>query len=128
MHTLTMRRIYGDSGKPVAGEFRILVDRLWPRGISKAAAALDVWEKEIAPGKDLRSWFGHDPDKFEEFSRRYRAELEANPLTPAFCEMVRKAMTTADVVLLYGAKDEEHNQAIVLAQYVQEKLRAAVTD
>lgn len=125
MHTLTIRRIYGESGKPVAGEFRILVDRLWPRGISKTAAALDVWEKEIAPSKDLRSWFGHDPDKFEEFSRRYRSELEANPLTQAFCETVRGALETADVVFLYGAKDDAHNQAVVLARYVQEKLSEA---
>lgn len=99
---------------------RLLVDRVWPRGVSKINAALDGWDKTIAPSTELRKWFGHDPEKFAEFTTRYRAELEANPDTPALIAQV--AASDQPVLLLFGAKDEAHNNAVVLKAYLEEKL------
>ncbi|MFD1392563.1 DUF488 domain-containing protein [Lacticaseibacillus jixianensis] len=101
--------------------YRLLVDRVWPRGISKVNARLDDWAKEIAPTTELRKWYGHDPEKAAEFNRRYLAELEANPATPAFLAKVR-ALKTARVLLLFGAKDEDDNNATVLSGYLKEKI------
>lgn len=90
---------------------RILVDRLWPRGVSKADAALDDWMKDIAPSTELRQWFGHDPARWAEFQRRYRSELEqhADEL-----DRIRDLARTRTVTLVYSAHDEEHNDAVVL--------------
>lgn len=90
---------------------RILVDRLWPRGLSKSNAAIDQWLKEVAPSTELRRWFGHDPDRWDEFRRRYQAELSRNPEPLAELRaMARKGTVT----LVYAAHDEHHNQAVVL--------------
>lgn len=91
--------------------FRILVDRLWPRGLSKQSAHIDLWLKEIAPSTELRKWFAHDPAKWAEFQRRYRAELK--PKQEQLATIKAQARKTR-VTLIYGAKDEEHNDAIVL--------------
>lgn len=97
---------------PAAGDgTRILVDRLWPRGVKKANAAIDVWLKEIAPSDRLRRWFGHKPERWPEFRRRYRAELKQRQQLVAD---IRAAARQGPVTLVYGAKDEEHNDAIVL--------------
>lgn len=90
---------------------RILVDRLWPRGVSKADAALDRWLKEIAPSTSLREWFGHDPARWQEFRRRYKQELQQHA---AELEELRALARHGTVTLLYGARDEEHNDAVVL--------------
>jgi uncharacterized protein YeaO (DUF488 family) len=89
---------------------RILVDRLWPRGVAKAKAGIDLWLKEVAPSTELRQWFGHDPDKWAEFEKRYRAELKANP---ALAEL-RAHARQGDVTLVYAARDQLHNEAVVL--------------
>lgn len=89
---------------------RILIDRLWPRGVSKAEAKIDVWLKEIAPSTELRKWFGHDPERWDEFPRRYRDELKENPALDELRTIVKEGKTT----LVYGAKDEAHNHAVVL--------------
>jgi uncharacterized protein YeaO (DUF488 family) len=90
---------------------RVLVDRLWPRGVRKADAAIDRWLKEIAPSTDLRRWFGHDPRRWDEFRRRYRAELSRNAdLLNELRALVRKGRLT----LVYAARDEDHNEAVVL--------------
>jgi len=90
---------------------RILVDRLWPRGVSKAEAALDRWEKDISPSTTLRKWFGHDPARWEEFRRRYAAELRQHPeLLSSLRALARKHPIT----LVYSAHDEVHNDAVVL--------------
>jgi uncharacterized protein YeaO (DUF488 family) len=90
---------------------RVLVDRLWPRGVSKTAAALDQWMKEIAPSTELRKWFGHDPERWEEFGRRYAAELHANDeLLGQLGALARQGTVT----LVYSAHDEAHNDAVVL--------------
>jgi uncharacterized protein YeaO (DUF488 family) len=90
---------------------RILVDRLWPRGVSKAKAAVDRWMKEIAPSTELRKWFGHDPDRWPEFRRRYIEELHQHP---ELLDELRALARKGTVTLLYGARDEVHNDAVVL--------------
>jgi uncharacterized protein YeaO (DUF488 family) len=98
--------------------YRILVDRLWPRGIKKENARLDLWAKEIAPTNELRKWFGHDLDKFEEFSKRYIAELEANPQKDEFLNLVKEKLQSGHVTLVYGAKDGGHNNAVILKKWI----------
>ena len=102
---------------------RILIDRVWPRGISKVNAALDDWEKDIAPSTELRKWFGHEPAKFPEFQQRYLTELAANPATAAFVAKLQQS-DAQRVLLLYGAKDTVHNNAVVLQAYLQAHLMA----
>jgi len=95
---------------------RVLVDRLWPRGVSKQQAALDVWLKEIAPSPELRAWFGHKPERFTEFSHKYLTELAHNPAVARLRELAREH---ANVTLLYGAKDPLINHAVVLQTFLQ---------
>lgn len=94
---------------------RILVDRLWPRGVSKVDAALDQWMKEVAPSTELRKWFGHDPDRWEEFRRRYSAELHQNP---ELLSQLRSLARRGPITLVYSAHDEVHNDAIVLRNVI----------
>lgn len=109
-------RVYGPQSYD---GFRVLVDRLWPRGVSKEQAALDLWAKDIAPSAELRTWFGHKPERFDEFSRRYVAELNANTYVPEFIRIIRQY---DDVILLYGAKDPSINHAVVLQRYLTDTL------
>jgi uncharacterized protein YeaO (DUF488 family) len=111
---LKLKRIYEPAA---AGDgFRILVDRVWPRGVSKSAAHLDLWMKEIAPSNALRKWFAHDPARWSEFQRRYRSELRAQPeLTRELKRLLKEHPTTT---LLFGARDEEHNQAVALRAFL----------
>lgn len=97
---------YSDDG------FRVLVDRLWPRGVSKEKAGVDLWLKEVAPSNELRKWFNHDPAKWSEFQKRYRAELKDDAALEELKELAKKHKA---LTLLYAAKDEQYNQAVVLA-------------
>jgi uncharacterized protein YeaO (DUF488 family) len=99
---------------------RFLVERLWPRGIKKSALHLDNWLKEVGPSTRLRQWFGHDPGKWDEFRRRYFAELDANPAT---WEPIVEAAQRGTVTLLYSSHDTEHNNAVALKEYLGQKLR-----
>jgi uncharacterized protein YeaO (DUF488 family) len=112
---LRIKRAYEPS-KPEDGE-RYLVDRLWPRGVRKGALALKDWLKDVAPSDKLRRWFGHDPARWDGFRLRYRAELEAHSevLLP-----LRDALRRGAVTLVYSARDEVHNQAVVLREYLLE--------
>jgi uncharacterized protein YeaO (DUF488 family) len=103
--------------------YRLLVDRLWPRGISKVNAHLDKWFKEIGPSQKLRQWFGHDPAKYADFKQKYLAELQANPVTKDFLQLVKQQLLKQDVIFLFGAKDEQHNQAVVLREFVVQQLK-----
>lgn len=97
---------------------RILVDRLWPRGVSKAAAGIDEWMKEVAPSTELRKWFGHEPTRWNEFQRRYRSELRQHDGALARIRALAKAQT---VTLVYSAHDEQHNDAVVLRDVLLEE-------
>jgi uncharacterized protein YeaO (DUF488 family) len=92
---------------------RVLVDRIWPRGVSKANARIDEWAKELAPSTELRKWFGHDPERFDEFRRRYLAELAEQR------DRVEELRRRGKVTLVYGARDPEHNNAAVLAELLR---------
>jgi uncharacterized protein YeaO (DUF488 family) len=94
---------------------RILVDRLWPRGLRREGARVDVWLKEVAPTAELRQWFGHDPTRWDEFRRRYFEELDENPAI----DELREHMRGGPVTLLFGAKDEEHNNAVALKEFLE---------
>ncbi|AZI36343.1 hypothetical protein NT2_12_01180 [Caenibius tardaugens NBRC 16725] len=116
MSNLRIKRIY-EPALPSDG-FRVLVDRIWPRGVSKTAAALDLWLKEIAPSGELREWFGHDPARFDEFATRYRSELRCRGEA---VDQLRGIAKARDTTLLYGAHDRHANQAIVLAEFLAEQ-------
>ena len=116
---IVLKRAY-EPAAPSDGQ-RVLVDRLWPRGVSKEKAAIDLWLKAIAPSTALHQWFGHDPDLWAEFQRRYRAELDANgEVVGQLKEVIQAGRTT----LVYGARDQAHNDAVVLADYMAEAISA----
>lgn len=118
---LKLERIYT---KPADLDgYRILVDRVWPRGISKEKAHLDRWMKEVAPSADLRKWYDHDVARFLEFKDRYLAEIAANPsYYNSLRAIVQEQLKSQNVILLYGTKDEEHNQAVILANKLAKDL------
>lgn len=113
---ITIKRVYEPYDKQ-DGQ-RILTDRLWPRGLTKEKAHVDLWLKDIAPSTELRKWFNHDPKKWTEFQRRYRAELSANK---ASVTALRSCFNSGRATIVYGAKDEEHNDAVVLQKYLEDK-------
>lgn len=111
------KRIYE---KPAPGDgFRMLVDRVWPRGISRQRARLDEWDRTLSPSTELRKWFGHDPGRYEEFRRRYLEELQGH--RDRLAEL-RSLARQGTLTLVYGAKDPAHNQAIVLAEVLRNGL------
>lgn len=112
-HDIRLKRAYA----PVSTDdgIRLLVDRMWPRGVSKQKIKTEAWLKEIAPSTELRQWFGHVPERWEEFRKRYARELDANP--DAVAEL-RKWLKHGRVTLVYSARDEEHNQAVALREYL----------
>lgn len=111
-----IKRVYDT---PAAADgTRILVDRLWPRGLTKEEAAIDVWLKDVAPSSELRTWFGHDPAKWEEFEARYWDELNSRM---AALDELRQQLTAGPATLVYGAKDFEHNNALVLKRYLESR-------
>ena len=115
---IAIKRIY-EPATPGDG-YRVLVDRLWPRGVSKATAAVDLWLRDVAPSTALRTWFNHDPDKWTEFRARYQAELRRNG--GALEPLVTKAKQVR-VTLVYSARDDHHNQAVVLKAFLAPRLR-----
>jgi uncharacterized protein YeaO (DUF488 family) len=115
--TIRIARVY-DAQAETAGR-RFLVERLWPRGVRRADLHLDGWPKDVAPSTGLRRWFGHDPERWPEFRRRYLAELEASPET---VQPLLDAARAGDVTLLYSARDREHNSAVVLHEHLRDRL------
>ena len=114
---LKIKRVYEKPAKDDG--WRVLVDRLWPRGMKKESAHIDVWMKDVAPTDALRKWFAHDPAKWNEFQKRYRAELSNRK--NAVAELKSIAAQHKDLTLLYGAKDETHNQAAVLLDILKNR-------
>ncbi|MFH6936304.1 DUF488 domain-containing protein [Flavobacterium sp. FlaQc-30] len=113
MKTITIKRVYDH--KTADGSYRILVDRLWPRGVRKIDLQIDEWNKEITPSPELRKWFDHKKERFEEFSRLYIQELMAKDQE---INRVRSIAKNEGVTLLYGAKDPEINHAVILMNYL----------
>ena len=110
---IRIKRVYATPG--VEDGIRILVDRLWPRGLTKEKARVDIWAKDIAPTTELRHWFHHDAGKWPEFIRRYQEELSKNPAL----QTIRNELRKGNVTLVYSATAEEHNNAVVLRDYLQ---------
>ncbi len=116
MYQLRIKRVYAAAEE--SDGYRILTDKLWPRGMTKDKAAIDEWAKEITPTNSLRQWFGHKRENFQAFTDQYIAELNANPAAPAFAKLCIELLQRHNVTLLYGAKDEECNHAIVLRNWI----------
>ena len=116
MHELKIKRIYEQVEK--TDGYRILIDRLWPRGISKNTAHLDEWAKEVAPTPTLRIWFGHKEENFEEFKTRYEEELANNPTVKAFAYRCIELLHNTDITLVYGARSKTCNHAILLRDWI----------
>ncbi|MDT6941578.1 DUF488 domain-containing protein [Brucella pseudogrignonensis] len=114
MQTISIKRIY-EAPAPEDG-FRLLVDRVWPRGMTKEKAAIDLWDKGIAPSSELRKWFNHEPAKWDAFQMKYRVELATKEDA---LKRLLEASAGKPITLLYGAKDEQHNQAIVLRDFLK---------
>jgi uncharacterized protein YeaO (DUF488 family) len=111
---ILLKRVY-EPPSPDDGT-RILVERLWPRGVNKQQAAIDHWAKEVAPSPELRKWYGHDPDKWDEFRRRYRAELDDNG---EVLDDLKRRVKEGPVTFVYAARDAEHNSALVLKEHLE---------
>ena len=111
------KRVY-EPAVPADGH-RVLIDRIWPRGVSRERARLDEWARELAPSSELRQWFGHDPARFSEFRRRYESELTAQG---AKLRDLRRRARQGTLTLVYGARDTEHNDAVVLAEVLEREL------
>lgn len=109
-----VKRVYDEAAR--SDGTRVLVDRVWPRGVRKADAALDTWYKDVAPSTELRKWYGHDPEKYEEFAARYRDELAA---APNALDELRGCVRSHTLTLLTATKDVEHSQAAVLAEVLR---------
>jgi uncharacterized protein YeaO (DUF488 family) len=116
MGKILVKRVYEPATK--SDGFRVLVDRLWPRGLSKENAHIDLWLREIGPSTTLRKWFKHDPVRWAEFRRRYHAELKEKS---ALLATIKARAKTRPVTLLYSAKDEQHNQAIALRSFLSKQ-------
>ena len=112
-----LKRVYEPAG-PMDG-YRVLIDRLWPRGVSRDRAKLDEWARELAPSRELRQWFGHEPERFDEFRRRYIEELDSQ--RPRLASLRRRARE-GTLTLVYAAHDTEHNDAVVLAEVLRRGL------
>ena len=118
MTEIQIKRVYDPPAKEDGARF--LVERLWPRGMKKEAVQMDAWCRDVAPSGDLRRWFNHDPAKWKEFQRRYRAELADNHTA---CRPLLDAAKRGKITLLYSAHDTEHNNAMALKSYFEERLR-----
>ena len=118
---IKIKRAYEPPGR--GDGYRVLIDRLWPRGVRKDALSLDAWAKEVAPSHALRRWFAHDPDRWREFVARYRRELHA-PMARATLKDFARRAARGTVTLVYGARDEEHNDAVVLRDAIRRRSAA----
>jgi len=114
---ITLKRVYDPVSR--ADGTRLLVDRLWPRGLAKAKVHVDAWLKDVSPSSELRKWFGHDPDKWDEFRKRYRRELDSRP--DAWQPIV-SATRRGPVTLVYSSHETEHNNAVALRKYLEAKM------
>ena len=117
--SIAVKRVY-EAAAPTDG-YRVLIDRLWPRGLKKEAVPLDIWAKELAPSTELRKWFGHDPALWDGFRHRYEAELDA---VAEHWQPLAERSVRHTVTLLFGARDEEHNNAVALKTYMEHWLHS----
>lgn len=122
MPQIKLIRAYDQAAVKRTSGYKILVDRLWPHGLAKADLPYQWWLKELAPSSELRKWFNHQDERYPEFKQRYLAEIAANPLSAAVFDFISLCLQSEDVILIYGAKNEQHNQAVVLKVWLEQKL------
>jgi uncharacterized protein YeaO (DUF488 family) len=122
-HTINLERVYGSN--PGGSGRRVLIDRLWPRGVRKNSLGLDMWLRELGPSDELRKWFGHRPDRWDEFRRRYREELRSESQL-ALLDQLGELARRGPLTLLYSARDEQRNQAVVVREVLEERLRGGI--
>lgn len=120
MNELKCKRIYETPAE--TDGFRVLVDKLWPRGMKKENAEIDLWAKEITPSNELRKWFSHIPEKYDEFKKRYRQELSESSASRKFKDLCIEKLNDNNVTLLYAAKSEKYNHAVVLKDWLEERM------
>lgn len=120
MSSIKIRRAYEEKGKDDG--YRILIDKLWPRGIKKEDLIYSWWAKDITPSTKIRKDFGHEADKFDDFKKSYRKELDNNEASSEFLDKINTQIKKHNVTLVYGAKDEKHNHALVLREWANEEL------
>jgi len=116
--SIQIKRVYEPAAK--SDGYRVLIDRLWPRGLKKEAVPLDVWARDLAPSTELRKWFGHEPARWEGFRQRYASELDAQQET---WHPIAERAAKHPVTILFGARDEEHNNAVVMKAYLENWLK-----
>jgi uncharacterized protein YeaO (DUF488 family) len=114
---ISLARVYDEAH--VGDQPRFLVERLWPRGVRRDALRLSDWLPDVGPSRELRKWFGHEPEKWDDFRRRYFAELDRHPEA---WQALRDAAAASDITLLYSSRDEEHNNAVALREYLMQRL------
>lgn len=122
MHQIQMKRVYEELA--ASDGYRVLVDRLWPRGVKKADLPYDWWPKEITPSSEIRKAFHHDADRMEEFTVAYRRELETNPFSKEFIERLKEELKDQSVTFLYAAKDPKINHVVLLKEWADSQLQA----
>lgn len=120
MHKILMKRVYEEAAEKDG--YRILVDRLWPRGVKKEDLPHDLWAKEITPSSEIRKEFNHEEEKFDEFKQKYLYEINENDEMAPFLETISEKLETQNVTLLYAAKDEENNHVVILKDWLEEML------
>lgn len=120
MHKILMKRVYEEAAEKDG--YRILVDRLWPRGVKKEDLPHDLWAKEITPSSEIRKEFNHEEEKFDEFTQKYLYEINENDEMAPFLETISEKLETQNVTLLYAAKDEENNHVVILKDWLEEML------
>jgi uncharacterized protein YeaO (DUF488 family) len=120
-HPIELRRVYDPAASAPTQGSRVLVDRLWPRGIRKESLAPDLWLRDLGPSNELRQWFGHQPERWDEFRRRYREELAQEP-QQRLLDQLQALAQKGPLTLLYSARDEQHNQAVVIREVLEERL------
>lgn len=120
MSKILMKRLYDEA--TAKDGYRILVDRLWPRGVKKEDLPHDLWAKDITPSSEIRKNFNHEPEKFNEFKQHYLYEINENDEMDPFLETISEKLETQNVTLLYAAKDEEHNHVVILKDWLEENL------
>jgi uncharacterized protein YeaO (DUF488 family) len=123
-HPIELRRVYDPAASAPSPGSRVLVDRLWPRGIRKESPAPDLWLRDLAPSNALRQWFGHQPERWDEFRRRYREEL-GQEAQQRLLDQLEALARQGPLTLLYSARDEQHNQAVVIREVLEEALGRA---
>ncbi|MGX7200582.1 DUF488 domain-containing protein [Enterococcus nangangensis] len=121
MHSIKLFRVYDGVVKNQKG-YKIIVDRLWPRGVKKEDLPYEWWVKELAPSNEVRQAFNHEDDKYATFRKDYLKEIHVNPLAPGFLAYVKAILEKEDVIFLYGAKNQQHNQAVVLKEWLESNL------